>query len=241
MTELWCPGAEKIRGPHSGGSGPMTGGPPRIIWHRTAGGTYASNKSYLKAEGFEPHLLWDPTTGELGQFMPANVGGFAVQHTEVLQTNRMGTICLQIEVADHGETWNITDTKMLGIEKIIAFIRQLGIPDELPAGPMAPLGKSGKRDPKVWASKGGHYGHCHVPENSHTDPGRMDFKKVFGAAPKPPKPVTAKPYSKVNTALIQRATTVLAKRATTHVPLDAGALTLTNELIKAAEAAEAVR
>lgn len=197
MTDLWCPDAEHIPGDHTGGSGPMTGGPPRAVWHRTAGGTYESNRDFLRHEGFEPHLLWEPHTGQIGQFMPADVGAFALEHTSAEQTNRMGTYCIQIEVVDHGQTWNITSTPMKGIDTIVAFLRHLGIPDDLPAGPMAKLGHSGNRDPHIWATKGGHYGHCHVPENSHTDPGRMDFRKVFG--PKPPRkpkhrPTTPKRY-----------------------------------------------
>ena len=27
-----------------------------------------------------------------------------------------------------------------------------------------------KRDPLIWDTQGGHYGHCHVPENTHWDP-----------------------------------------------------------------------
>lgn len=237
MAELWCPGAEKIPGPHAGGSGPMTGGPPRAIWHRTAGGTYESNKAFLIREGFEPHLLWDPNTGDLGQFMPANVGGFAVQHTAVQQTNRMGRYCIQIEVADHGETWDITSTPMKGLTHIIGWLRQLGIPDVLPAGPMAKLGSNGRRDPKIWGTKGGHYGHCHVPQNDHTDPGRMDFTKIFGGTPVS----TSKGFTVAHRAVIKTATGVLTRRGAGHSPLNDDARKLTVELMVAAKSAEAVK
>jgi hypothetical protein len=181
MAKMWCPGAEKIPGSNQGGSGPMTGGPPRVVWHRTVGNDYKGNRDFLRREGYEPHLLWDPTTGELGQFIPADRGAFALQHTGTQQTNRMGSYCIQIEVADHGKTWDITSTEMVGLPKIIDWLRSLGVPDTLPAGPMADLGHSGKRSPKIWGSKGGHYGHCHVPQNDHTDPGHMDFDKIFGS------------------------------------------------------------
>lgn len=184
MPKLWCPNAERILGPHASG-GTMVGGPPRAVWHRTAGGTYESNRDFLRREGFEPHLLWDPHTGQLGQFIPADRSAFALEHASTPETNRIGSHCIQIEVVDHGETWDITDTPMKGVEAIVAWLRSLGIPDALPMGKMAKLGRSGRRNPRIWASKAGHYGHCHVPENHHTDPGRMDFRKVFASHPHP--------------------------------------------------------
>ncbi|WP_455713417.1 peptidoglycan-binding protein [Streptomyces tanashiensis] len=40
-----------------------------------------------------------------------------------------------------------------------------------------------KRDRTTWQTKGGHYGHCHVPGNDHWDPGPIDTTIVPGKTP----------------------------------------------------------
>lgn len=178
----WLPGAERLPSSHAGGS--MAGGPPRVVWHRTAGNDYAGNAAYLRAEGFEPHLLWDPWTGQIGQFLPAAVSAYALRHAGGPETNRAGQVCIQIEVADRGSTVDITATPMVGLDRIMAWLDGHGIPRTWPAGPPAPLGVDSKsRDPQVWTTRAGHYGHCDVPGNDHTDPGRIDLARLFGTAP----------------------------------------------------------
>jgi hypothetical protein len=183
---LWLPGVDRIPGPHANGN-PMTGGPRRACtWHRTVGGTYASNRSYLVQKGFEPTVLWDPWTGQLGQFLPADRGAYALRHIGDPPTNTLGTVHVQIEVVDRGSLIHLTDTPLKGWPTLRAWLTQLGIPETLPAGPMLPLGQHRSATTAVW-SKSGHFGHCHAPENDHTDPGLMDFTRLFTHAPAPPK------------------------------------------------------
>ncbi len=178
MADRWLPGAVRLPSDHGGGT--YVGGPPRVVWHRTAGGTFASNRSYLRSTGFEPHLLWDPRTGALGQFLPADRSAYALRHPSgSVQTNRQGSVCLQIEVVDHGQTWDITDTPLLGLERILAWLDGWGVPRVWPLGPPSPL--SGPRaggNAQTWLRKAGHYGHCHVPGNTHVDPGRLDVARL---------------------------------------------------------------
>ena len=36
-----------------------------------------------------------------------------------------------------------------------------------------------ERNPRVWSAESGHYGHCHVPENIHCDPGYTEAEVRF--------------------------------------------------------------
>lgn len=158
----------------------MRGGEPRATLHRTAGGTFKSNASFLPQEGYEVQVLWDPFTGDIGQFYPLSEGGYGLEHHGV-ETNAMGIVNIQIETVDYGKSFDITDSPMKGLEHILEATRSWGIPDEWPLGPPSPL--SGPRaggDATVWINKAGWYGHCHVPGNHHFDPGTIDVLKFFG-------------------------------------------------------------
>ncbi|MER5306163.1 peptidoglycan-binding protein, partial [Streptomyces lasiicapitis] len=75
----------------------------------------------------------------------------------------------------------VKDTPAKGLDKILAWARSWGVPDTWPMGTPT---WSANRSERTWRSKGGHYTHAHVPENSHTDPGPM---------PKWPKPKPGAP------------------------------------------------
>jgi hypothetical protein len=106
-----------------------------------------------------------------------------------VKTNRTGRYCVQIEtVFTAGETVNgkkyatVRDTPCKNLDKIMAWLRSLGIPDTWPGG--APTGFT--RDTvslDAWTKLGGHYGHNQVPGNSHVDPGPMP--NLFASAPTP--------------------------------------------------------
>jgi len=157
-----------------------------VTWHRTVGNDFDGNVRVLVREEFEPTLLWDPWSGRIGQFFAADRGSYALKHVGNPPTNTHGVIHVQVEIVDHGRTVSITDTPMKNADEIMHWLLQLGIPETLPAGPMLPLGTHKSCSASTW-NKSGHFGHCHVPENDHTDPGRMDFGKLFGLT-KPPAP-----------------------------------------------------
>lgn len=183
---LWLPGAQRLASSHTGET--MLGGPARVVWHRTVGQDFAGNAAYLAQEGYEPHLLWDPTTGEIGQFLPANVSGYALEHPSgTTQTNREGSVCIQIEVADHGQSWDITSTPMKGWPSIRAWLALLGVPEVWPVGAPPPLNSRQECPTDVWLTRAGHYSHSQVPNNHHTDPGGMDLSIMF-AGPHPLDP-----------------------------------------------------
>jgi hypothetical protein len=184
MSDLWIPGAEH-KPENNGGS--MAGGAPRAVWHITwdalgAGGkqpAFDNIANYLKNVDFCPHVMWDPWTGRIVQFYPANQSARALANTSGgVETNRMGSVCLQVEVfftpgaVRNGKKYmTVAETPCVGLDKLMAWMRGWKIPGTWPGGWPAWSGNS--RNATTWKGKAGHYGHCHVPENDHTDPGPM--------------------------------------------------------------------
>lgn len=189
MVELWMPGAAR----HPvGNTGAMNGGPARAVWHITSNAkdwTFKNELGWFTRGGANvaPHLLWDPFTGEIAQFFPADSRSLSLQNDGDVRTNRTGRYCIQIEtVFTAGETVNgkryatVRDAPCKGLDQIMAWLRSLGIPDVWPGG--APTGFV--RDTvsaDMWLGDGGHYGHNQVRGNSHVDPGPMP--DLFATAP----------------------------------------------------------
>lgn len=183
---LWLPGA--TRSPQPGAVKLNTSLPPRATWHITSdvdpGKTqpqFAGVAAYLKNAGYCPHLMWDPFTGHIEQYYPANVGSRALK-----VWNEDGRRHIQIEVLfsrgayrNGKQYWTLGETPLKGFAGIVQWLDSHGIPRTWPMGPTPPIGQSGTRDVGVWNSKAGHYGHSQVPGNDHTDPGTFpDLGKV---------------------------------------------------------------
>jgi hypothetical protein len=195
MVDLWMPGAAR----HAVGNvGAMNGGPARAVWHITSNATdwtFTRELGWFTGGGADvaPHLLWDPFTGEIAQMFPADSRSLSLQNAGDVRTNRTGKYCVQVEIVfTEGETVggkkynSVRDTPCKNLDKIVAWLRSLGIPDVWPGG--SPTGFV--RDTvslDSWLKLGGHYGHNQIPGNSHVDPGPMP--SLFGTTPvTPPKP-----------------------------------------------------
>lgn len=183
---LWLPGAARSQQP--GAVKLDTSLPPRATWHITSdvdpGKTqpqFAGVAAYLKNAGYCPHLMWDPFTGQIEQYYPANMGARALK-----VWNEDGARHIQIEVLfsrgayrNGKQYWTLADTPLKGFAGIVQWLDSHGIPRTWPMGPTPPIGQSGTRDVGIWNSKAGHYGHSQVPGNDHTDPGTFpDLGKV---------------------------------------------------------------
>jgi len=194
MVDLWMPDAAR----HSlGNTGAMNGGPARAVWHITSNNkdwTFRNELGWFTGGGKDvaPHLLWDPFTGEVAQFFPADSRSLSLQNAGSVKTNRTGKYCIQVEtVFTQGETVNgkryatVRDTPCKGLDQIMAWLRSLGIPDVWPGGaPTAFARDTVSMD--TWLKLGGHYGHNQAPGNSHVDPGPMP--NLFATAPAPAEP-----------------------------------------------------
>jgi len=169
----WLAGAKVIFGRDGG---PMLGGPRKVVWHTTENDptrtTAANVAHYLVGTGNTVHLVWNPDTDEIVQMIPANRAGRGLEnHLGGVETNRAGAVVVQIEVVGRASQ-PFTSGPLLGLPKILAWLASLGIPPVW-------VGTE-NRSVANWA-KAGHFGHMDVPENSHTDPGRVDKAKLAKA------------------------------------------------------------
>ncbi|WP_371538351.1 peptidoglycan-binding protein [Streptomyces sp. NBC_00466] len=189
MTDLWMPGAEHLS---VGNTAPTDGGPAKAIahitWDKNATKTkpqdlvpYASLRTYFgsnaSGRAVAPHLLWDPFTGKVVQFFPANSRSLSlVDSAGGTRTNRAGSVVIQIEALFFpwcrvgGKVYeSLEDTPCKGWDEMHAWVASWGVPDAWPMG--KPTSFTGNRSESTWEKKGGWYAHAHVPENEHTDPG----------------------------------------------------------------------
>ena len=175
--------------------------PGRVVWHTTESDTgddaFTAVAAYLIRVAAEPHLLYDPTTDRLGQFGPLNKSARALHNDGSTRTNRVGEVCIQIEVLGRAaEPFTRTWKPGANYRAMMAAVRSWKIPDTFPAGRLAASGAEANNRPRsVWMSKGGHYGHANIPGNDHWDPGSIDKSALFEAAPvgKPGGTTPAKP------------------------------------------------
>ncbi len=189
MSDLWMPGAERFS---IGNTAPTDGGPAKAIahitWDRNATKAkpqdlvpYANLRSYfgdnVSGRAVAPHLLWDPFTGKVVQFFPANSRSLSLSdRAGGTRTNRAGSVVIQVEALFFpwcrvgGKTYeSLVDTPCKGWDELHAWVASWGVVDSWPMG--KPNGFVSKRDERIWRIRSGWYGHSQVPENDHTDPG----------------------------------------------------------------------
>ena len=92
------PGA--VRSPQPGRVPLNTKLPRRGTWHITSDvdpgkqqPSFTGVATYLKNQGYCPHLMWDPLTGHIEQYYPADVGARALR-----MWNEDGARNIQIEI-----------------------------------------------------------------------------------------------------------------------------------------------
>lgn len=187
----WLPGARVIMANNDGGS--MVGGAPRVVWHTTENdptrASAADLANYLNGTNNQVHLVWNPVSGEIVQMIPANRAGRGlVNRAGGVQTNRQGSVCIQIEVVGQA-VHPFTEGPCKNLDKIESWLTSLGIPHVWPAGQPKPYPESagGERSVEAWAH-GGHFGHSQVPENDHGDPGHVNIAELAGGQSAPVTP-----------------------------------------------------
>lgn len=208
MTD-WLPGAE--RDEQGGGVTLDRSLPPRAVWHITwdalsedgSQPDFDAVANYLKRMAYCPHLMWDPWTGRVVQFYPASVGGRALN-----AWNEDGSANIQIEVffspgaVRDGKRYDtVAETPCVGLDKILAWLDGFGIPRVWPMG--APQWQGNSRDADVWNANAGHYGHCNVPDNTHTDPGPMPSLAITNAGGET-QPIDRKDWLDVNIETLKK-------------------------------------
>jgi len=124
--------------------------------------------------GIEPHVLYDPSTGDVLQFLAADEPAKALNNAKggVETNNRPGGV-FQVEIVGRAADVGGYDDEWYS--RLQAFLVQwsalLQIPYQFYVGPRLSLA-DWDRTPPAW------YGHCHVPENDHWDPGTLDLSRL---------------------------------------------------------------
>jgi hypothetical protein len=158
--------------PLSGPSGSMVPHVPfRIVHHTTEGSTLEGAISTLGSEHYDSHFVVDAT--RIYQLIDTGMAARALRHSGPVQTNREGAV--QIEMVGFAGKPKNRQTLAL-MAKLCRWIEAThNVPQVWPNGfPKPPVDGQDpgghNRNAENWATKGGHYGHCHVPENIHWDP-----------------------------------------------------------------------
>jgi hypothetical protein len=167
--------------PISGPVGSFVGGPFRIVHHTTEGSSAAGAIAAFRAHRSDPHFTVDQTT--IYQHIDTGLSARALRNlTGGVETNRLSAI--QIEVVGTAGRPKARPT----LENVARLCRWLekthNIPSDWPSGPPKPAVNGQdpgghNRSAQNWVSRGGHYGHCHVPENIHWDPAYTAEEAMF--------------------------------------------------------------
>ncbi|CAN7217953.1 DNA/RNA non-specific endonuclease [Mesorhizobium sp. LjNodule214] len=165
------PGAQWM--PISGSSGSYTGGPFKIVHHTTEGSTAAGAFSAFRDHKSDPHFTVD--SARIYQHIDTNVAARALRNPAGgVETNRDSAIQIEVVGFAHRPKAKVT---LRNVAKLCRWLElKHGIPNVWPNGPPKPAVDGNdpgghNRDAATWDSKGGHYGHSNVPENTHWDPG----------------------------------------------------------------------
>lgn len=214
MGERWIKEAEDLRAAGSSGTMSRNHNNPKVTWHVTVSppGSFNAVHGVLTRNRSEPHFIYDPKTDRLGQYFACDRGARALANDGSTPTNRDGTINIQIEVCAwpgdiHSGQKGFTeipefDPNAPNFRALMRCIRSWGIPDRWPSGNVMRGSWASDSVSRSWSTyrKSGHFGHCHVPGNSHWDPGNIDMSAIFGkrgsnagsSAPAPSKPKVEK-------------------------------------------------
>lgn len=167
--------------PISGSSGSHVGGPFKVVHHTTEGSTAEGAMNAFRTNRSDPHFTVDAT--RIFQHIDTSEGARALRNDAGgVQTNRDSAV--QIELV--GFAHLPKDRRALtNLARLCRWIEEThGVPRTWPAGLPRPA-RNGRdpgghnRDPQIWDSESGHYGHCHVPENTHWDPAYTQAEANF--------------------------------------------------------------
>jgi hypothetical protein len=182
--------------PITGGVGPYSGGPFKIVHHTTEGNNVDDAFGAFRTNRSDPHFTVASTT--IYQHIDAGRAARALRNAKGgVETNRDSAV--QIEVVAFAGHPKDTAT-LRNVARLCRWIEEThGVPRIWPNGPPKPAVNrhdpgGHNRDAVTWDTTGGHCGHCHVPENEHWDPAytadEVALLMTFGiaAAGAPPDP-----------------------------------------------------
>jgi hypothetical protein len=178
-----CPFAEWK--PISGGCGPYASGPFKIVHHTTEGSNTAAAFEAFRSHKSDPHFTVDGM--KIYQHVDTSNAARALRNPPGgVETNKESAIQIEL-VGFAGSRKNPAALKNLA--RLCRWIEaEHGVARVWPNGP--PKVAVNGRDPgghnrnaETWQAQSGHFGHCHVPENTHWDPAfdRVEAEYVMSA------------------------------------------------------------
>jgi hypothetical protein len=183
MPERWIAEAEQLT--PSGAPGTMSGvGPARAICHVTVSrpGSFDAMHRVLTDKQGEPHLLYDWATDRLGQYFPLDRSARALKRgARDVSCNKVGTVCIQIEFCAMPDGFTRYWTPGPNFRALMRAVRSWGVEPRWVARTGTTIADNVRQTWETYLATGGWWGHCHVPENDHWDPGPID-QGVFLAA-----------------------------------------------------------
>ena len=184
MPERWIAEAEQLT--PSGAPGTMSGvGPARAICHVTVSrpGSFDAMHRVLTDKQGEPHLLYDWATDRLGQYFPLDRSARALKRgARDVSCNKVGTVCIQIEFCSLPDGFTSYWTPGPNFRALMRAVRSWGVEPRWVARAGTTIADNVRQTWETYLSTGGWWGHCHVPENDHWDPGPIDQAAFLAAA-----------------------------------------------------------
>lgn len=160
----------------------VAGARPKLILHTTEGNGFGLMDQVLREKKAEPHVLIDPGTRDVKQYMPFTDYARALEHPNgTAETNRAG--CIQVEIVsfaapqdgrrDVGEESLAWYANLAACLELIRHRVNFGYTTPLP------FKRGARRVPaSTFLKATGIYGHMHVPHNSHWDPGAIRIDRL---------------------------------------------------------------
>lgn len=168
--------------PISGSAGAYSGGPFKVVHHKTQGASIASARAAYANNASDPHFTVGPS--EIQQHIDTAVAARSLRNESGgVQTNRDSAV--QIEVVGFSGTTCPQGT-LDNLARLLVWIGDIHkVPWFWPEG-RPPLSaatgygrNTGERHGSTWDATSGHYGHSQVPENDHWDPAYTDAEWAF--------------------------------------------------------------
>ncbi len=167
--------------PISGSSGPHVGGPFKVVHHTTEGSTAEDALKAFARNRSDPHFTVDAARNfrhidpaEGARALRNAPGGVQINRDSAVQTELAGFAHLAKDT--HALTNLARLCRWIEVTHAEPKVWPSGLPRPAKNG-HDPGGHN--RDAPTWDTQSGHFGHCHVPENTHWDPGYTEQEVTF--------------------------------------------------------------
>lgn len=161
-------------------AGAFTGGGWKLVWHTTESQRESVDSmwSVLREKRAAPHVVIGWREGlrfpVAIQCIPFHRSARALEHSSGPETNRAN--CIQVEICGRAAESGGWDENWYKALANLALLIEHRV--EIPR--KRPRHFPGQRYTGAgFVRAAGHVGHCHVPGNTHWDPGRFDGRKLI--------------------------------------------------------------